>query len=112
MICLQETVVTFANPKEEASDDDCSKQGDLYDNILHDVNGDYAAQCADPLDFAALAVLVSGSVKVTIYPVKRVAQSYKNHILRVLLANYQTPARRESSFRNYFRCQSASFSYL
>ena len=55
----EETVVTFAAPKEEQQDGGLSKQGDLRGGIYHDVNGDYAQQCWDPFDFAALAVSVS-----------------------------------------------------
>ena len=52
-----ETVVTFATAKEkEENDGGLSKQADLVGNIYEDINGDFAKQCADPFDFAALAV--------------------------------------------------------
>lgn len=55
-----ETVITFATPKEEEDGDDgIWKQGNLHNNIYKDISGDYAKQCRDPFDFAALAVLVS-----------------------------------------------------
>ena len=50
------TVVTFFAPKEkEENDGGLWKEGDLRSEIYHDINGDYANQCADPYDFAALA---------------------------------------------------------
>ena len=52
-----ETVVTFASPKEkEEHDGGLWKQADLVSNIYQDINGDFASQCKDPFDFAALAV--------------------------------------------------------
>ena len=52
------TVVTFATPKEkEKNDRGLSRQGDLLGELYQNVNGDYADQCHDPFDFAALAVL-------------------------------------------------------
>ena len=52
-----ETVVTFASPKEkEEHDEGLWKQADLVGNIYQDINGDFARQCTDPFDFAALAV--------------------------------------------------------
>ena len=52
-----ETVVTFASPKEKDENDrGLWKQADLVGNIYQDINGDFARQCADPFDFAALAV--------------------------------------------------------
>ena len=51
------TLVTFASPKERENDSGLSKQGDLLGNLYQNVNGDYADQCRDPFDFAALAVL-------------------------------------------------------
>ena len=51
-----ETVITFAAPKEEEDDGGVSEQGDLRNNIYKDVNGDYATQCDDCFDFAALVV--------------------------------------------------------
>ena len=51
------TVVTFFAPKEkEENDGGLWKEGDLRSEIYQDINGDYANQCADPFDFAALAV--------------------------------------------------------
>lgn len=51
-----ETVVTFASPKEkEENDGGLWKQADLVGNIYQDINGDLASQCTDPFDFAALA---------------------------------------------------------
>ncbi|KAL8789142.1 MAG: hypothetical protein Q9195_006963 [Heterodermia aff. obscurata] len=52
-----ETVVTFAAPKEkEDNDGGAWKQADVIGNIYQDINGDFARQCSDPFDFAALAV--------------------------------------------------------
>ena len=51
------TIVTFAAPKEKENDGGLSKQGDLLGNLYQNVNGDYADQCHDPFDFAALAIL-------------------------------------------------------
>lgn len=52
-----QTVVTFFAPKEkEENDNGLSREGDLRSEIYQDVNGDYANQCVDPYDFAALAV--------------------------------------------------------
>ena len=51
------TVITFFAPKErEENDGGLWKEGDLRSEIYQDINGDYANQCADPYDFAALAV--------------------------------------------------------
>ncbi|KAL8799139.1 MAG: hypothetical protein Q9182_006114 [Xanthomendoza sp. 2 TL-2023] len=52
----EQTVVTFATPKEKENDGGLSDQGDLRENVYKDVNGDYARQCSDPFDFAALVV--------------------------------------------------------
>ncbi|KAL8811206.1 MAG: hypothetical protein Q9200_001989 [Gallowayella weberi] len=52
----EQTVVTFATPKEKEDDGGLSDQGDLRENIYKDVNGDYARRCSDPFDFAALVV--------------------------------------------------------
>ena len=49
-----ETIVTFCSPKEKT--DDNQEQGDVRHNLYHDVNGDYARECEDCFDFAALAV--------------------------------------------------------
>ncbi|KAL8819732.1 MAG: hypothetical protein Q9223_001889 [Gallowayella weberi] len=54
----EQTVVTFATPKEKEDDGGLSDQGDLRENIYKDVNGDYARRCSDPFDFAALVVFV------------------------------------------------------
>ena len=55
-----ETVVTFASPKEKEEDDGgLWKQADIVGNIYQDINGDFARQCADPFDFAALTIFVS-----------------------------------------------------
>lgn len=51
-----ETVITFAAPKEKEDIDTPWKLGDLRSNIYRDVNGDYARQCDDCFDFAALVV--------------------------------------------------------
>lgn len=60
LISAVETVITFATAKEKDDNDgEVWKQGDLRNNIYRDINGDYAQQCYDPFDFAALAVLVS-----------------------------------------------------
>ena len=51
------TVITFFAPKEKEDDDGgLWKEGDLRSEIYQDINGDYANQCEDPFDFAALAV--------------------------------------------------------
>ena len=51
------TVITFFAPKEKEDDDGgLWKEGDLRSEIYQDINGDYASQCEDPFDFAALAV--------------------------------------------------------
>ena len=51
------TVITFFAPKEkEDNDGGLWKEGDLRSEIYQDINGDYANQCVDPFDFAALAV--------------------------------------------------------
>ena len=51
------TVITFFAPKEkEENDGGLWKEGDLRSEIYQDINGDYANQCEDPFDFAALAV--------------------------------------------------------
>ena len=52
-----QTVITFFSPKEKEDDDDgLWREGDLRSAIYQDINGDYANQCVDPYDFAALAV--------------------------------------------------------
>lgn len=51
-----ETVITFAAPKEKEDIDSPWDLGDLRSNIYRDVNGDYARQCDDCFDFAALVV--------------------------------------------------------
>lgn len=53
--CL-ETVITFAAPKEKEDIDTPWELGDLRSNIYRDVNGDYARQCDDCFDFAALVL--------------------------------------------------------
>ena len=51
------TVITFFAPKEKEDDDGgLWKEGDLRSEIYQDINGDYANQCEDPFDFAALAI--------------------------------------------------------
>ena len=53
-----QTVVTFFAAKEkEENDNGLSREGDLRNEIYKDINSDFASQCADPLDFAALAVM-------------------------------------------------------
>lgn len=53
-----QTVITFFAPKEkEENDGGLWREGDLRSAIYQDINGDYANQCADPFDFAALTVL-------------------------------------------------------
>ena len=53
-----QTVITFFAPKEkEDNDNGLSREGDLRSEIYQDINGDFANQCADPFDFAALAVM-------------------------------------------------------
>ena len=52
-----QTVVTFfASKKKEENDNGLSREADLRSEIYQDINGDYANQCADPYDFAALVV--------------------------------------------------------
>ena len=53
-----QTVITFFAAKEkEENDNGLSREGDLRGDIYQDINGDFANQCADPFDFAALAVM-------------------------------------------------------
>ncbi|KAK4697238.1 hypothetical protein P7C71_g809, partial [Lecanoromycetidae sp. Uapishka_2] len=53
----KETVITFFGSKEkEEMDKGLRGEGNLRSEIYRDVNGDYANQCKDPFDFAALAV--------------------------------------------------------
>lgn len=53
----KETVITFFGSKEkEDMDKGLRGEGNLRSEIYRDVNGDYANQCRDPFDFAALAV--------------------------------------------------------
>ena len=53
-----QTVITFFAAKEkEENDYGLSREGDLRSEIYQDITGDFANQCADPFDFAALAVL-------------------------------------------------------
>ena len=53
-----QTVITFFAAKEkEENDNGLSREGDLRSEIYQDINGDFASQCADPFDFAALAVM-------------------------------------------------------
>ncbi len=52
-----QTLVTFfASKEKEENDDGIWRQGDLRSEIYQDINGDYANQCVDPYDFAALVV--------------------------------------------------------
>ena len=52
-----QTIITFFTSKErEERDDGVSRECDIRSTIYQDINGDYANQCADPFDFAALAV--------------------------------------------------------
>ena len=52
-----QTVVTFFTAKErEEHDNGISRECDIRSAIYQDINGDYASQCSDPFDFAALAV--------------------------------------------------------
>ena len=51
-----QTIITFFTPKErEDNDHNLSKEADIRSQIYQDINGDYANQCSDPWDFAALA---------------------------------------------------------
>ena len=53
-----QTIITFFNSKEKEKDDNgLSREGDLRSEIFQDINGDYANQCVNPYDFAALVVL-------------------------------------------------------
>ena len=53
-----QTVITFFAAKEkEENDNGLSREGDLRGEIYQDINGDFANPCADPFDFAALAVM-------------------------------------------------------
>ncbi|KAL9126034.1 MAG: hypothetical protein Q9217_004855 [Psora testacea] len=52
-----ETVVTFFPGRENDNHDGYSRVSDVRSLIYRDINGDYANQCSDPFDFAALAVL-------------------------------------------------------
>ena len=52
-----QTVITFFTPKErEEKDNGLSREADIRSQIYQDINGDYANQCLDPWDFAALAI--------------------------------------------------------
>ena len=52
-----QTVVSFFASKErEEHDHGLSRECDIRSMIYQDINGDYANQCSDPFDFAALAV--------------------------------------------------------
>ena len=52
-----QTIITFFSPKEkEQNDNGLSREGDLRSEIYQDINGDYASQCVDPFDFAALVI--------------------------------------------------------
>ena len=52
-----QTVITFFTPKErEEKDSGLSREADIRNQIYQDINGDYANQCSDPWDFAALAI--------------------------------------------------------
>ena len=51
------TVVTFfASKEKEQNDSGVWREADLRSEIHQDINGDYANQCSDPYDFAALVV--------------------------------------------------------
>ncbi|KAG8528250.1 uncharacterized protein KY384_007167 [Bacidia gigantensis] len=50
------TVVTFFPGRENDNHTGCSREGDVRSLIYQDINGDFANQCDDPYDFAALAV--------------------------------------------------------
>lgn len=51
------TVVTFfASKEKEQNDNGIWREADLRSEIHQDINGDYANQCSDPYDFAALVV--------------------------------------------------------
>ena len=53
-----QTVITFFTPEEkEDSDNGISGQGDLRSEIYQGINGDYANECLNPYDFAALVIL-------------------------------------------------------
>lgn len=53
----KQTVITFfASKEKEDNDNGIWREGDLRSEIYQDINGDYASQCVDPYDFAALAV--------------------------------------------------------
>jgi hypothetical protein len=53
----KQTVITFfASKEKEEMDKGLRGEGNLRSEIYRDVNGDYANQCKDPFDFAALAV--------------------------------------------------------
>ena len=50
------TVVTFFPGRENDEHTGYSREGDVRSLIYQDINGDYANQCNDPFDFAALAI--------------------------------------------------------
>ena len=53
----KQTVITFfASKEKEDRDKGLRGEGNLRNEIYRDVNGDYANQCEDPFDFAALTV--------------------------------------------------------
>ena len=49
-------ITFFASKEKEEKDSGLRGEGNLRGEIYRDINGDYANQCADPFDFAALAV--------------------------------------------------------
>ncbi len=54
-ILSDDSVITFATP-EKNDETGIALQGDLRENIYKDLNGDYARQCEDVFDFAAICV--------------------------------------------------------
>jgi len=52
----KETVITFFSPRERDDHEGYSREANIRSLIYQDINGDYANQCDDPFDFAALAI--------------------------------------------------------
>ena len=86
-----ETVVTFAAPKEKDPNDNDLPQADIKTNIYKDVNGDYASQCEDCFDFAALAVYHAVTALLdhtedTNLQVFRIFEEYISELVRSLIS--------------------------
>ena len=100
------TVITFFAPKEkEDGDGGLWKEGDLRSEIYQDINGDYANQCEDPFDFAALAVYhaIKALLDRTTDPNLQVFRIFEEYIS--ILTEQQTRSFKE--FRNNHQYEKA-----